>query len=361
MKNHKLAGSICALLLTALGASTAAAQTSTSEILFARTAYRAYDDTHGSALYRVNSSGTGAAQLASVTYGSDYVHGSWSPSGAAVVYEVDQQGDNRGSYVSAQLYVVDRQGGSLQQITTGTSAHQNPLWAPNSGIIAYEEKGCLATIRANGSSQHIVFCAPRDPDMGSSPRIQLLRWTASGTSVLVVAGANEGGLDPQMWYSDVYRVNVSTGLATKLTQQAFTSGGFELAIAPDGTHGVYGGNPMQLIDFATNTLTPLPTSGGTHMMYSPDGTKIAFLKRDTTSPYAQNVYVMNADGSHVRELTQSTPYKTYLSIAGWSRNSTRVLANLAGNDWWMRLIDVQDKTTVNVARGTALVGAWLHP
>src|SRR5690349_18558123 len=113
MKNHKLAGSICALLLTALGASSAAAQTSTSEILFARTVYRAYDNAHGSALYRINTSGTGLAQLVPVTYGNDIVNGSWSPSGAAVAYEVQQPG------LFLQLYVVDRQGGAPHRITTG--------------------------------------------------------------------------------------------------------------------------------------------------------------------------------------------------------------------------------------------------
>ena len=360
MKNHKLAGSICALLLTALGASSAAAQTSTSQILFTRNVYRAYDGAHGTALYRVKTSGAGVAQLASVVYGIDNKNGSWSPSAAAVVYDANQQGENQGQYTGSQLYVVDRQGGSPHRITTGTAWHLQPMWAPNSGIVAYVENGCLATVRASGTDQHIVFCAPRDQGMGSRPGITLLRWTGDGKSVFVVAATNEGGLDPKTWYSDVYRVNVSTGLATKLAQQAFTSGGFQLAIAPGGTHGVYDGSPMHSIDFATNTLTPLPTAGN-NMMYSPDGTKIAFFRIDSSSPYERNLYVMDADGTHVTKLTQQAPYKAYLSIAGWSRDSSRVLVNFVGNDRWMRLIDVRTKMVVKVARGTALVGAWVHP
>jgi Tol biopolymer transport system component len=360
MKNHKLAGSICALLLTALGASSAAAQTSTSQILFTRNVYRAFDGAHGTALYRVKTSGANAAQLASVIYGVDDLSGSWSPTGAAVVYDAEQQGENQNEYISSQLYVVDRQGGSPRQITTGTTGHVQPMWAPNSGIVAYVQNGCLATVRANGTDQHVVFCAPRDQGMGSRPGIRLLRWTGDGKSVFVVAATNEGGLDPKTWYSDVYRVNVTTGLATKLAQQAFTSGGFQLAIAPGGTHGVYDGSPMQSIDFATNKLTPLPTAGN-NMVYSPDGTKIAFFRIDSTSPYENNIYVMDADGGHVSKLTQQAPYKAYLSIAGWSRDSSRLLVNFVGNSRWMRLIDVRTKSVVNVAKGTALQGAWFHP
>ena len=71
MKTNKLAGSICALLLTALGASSAFAQSSTASILFTRTLYRAVDGTHGSQLYRIKPSGSDLALLMPVTYGTD--------------------------------------------------------------------------------------------------------------------------------------------------------------------------------------------------------------------------------------------------------------------------------------------------
>lgn len=362
MKKHTLAGSICAVLLSALGAPTVAAQTSaTATILFTRTLYRAIDGTHGSALYRINPSGEGLALLAPVTYGVDYRGGSWSPSGSAVVYE-----SVASSQSSSQLYVVDRQGGSPHAITTGPGLHTQPAWGPTSGTIAFvtnaSGQNCLGSVSADGTNQRIVFCPPRESGMGKNIDLSAPRWTASGTSVLVVAGANEGGLEPSMWYSNVYRVNISTGAAVKLAGQVFTnSDERDLAIAPDDTHGVYSGYPMYAIDFASNTRRPLSTYGS-DLMYSPDGTRVAFLKAPFTYPYYTNVYVMDADGSHIHKaLTQTDSTVTYPSIADWSFDSTRLLVNQVGDDRLLKIIDLRNHTATTLTKGTADADAWFHP
>lgn len=361
MKNHKLAGSICTLLLTALGATSAAAQTSSPvSILFNRTLYRAIDGTHGSALYRVKPSGLNMALLVPVTYGVDLHGDGWSPSGAAALYETNQP---------SQLYVVDRQGANARPITTGSGVHTLASWGP-SGLIAYvtSDNGpyvqCLGTVRADGTNQHIVFCPPREAGMARSIYLAKPRWSANGATVLVEAHADEGGLEPDDWYSNVYRVNVSTGAAVKVAGQVFIGvgdGPLELAIAPDGKHGVYSGNPMYAVDFTTNTRRALSTYGS-DLRYSPDGSRIAFLKAPFVAPYYSNVYVMNADGSHVHKaLAETNPNVTYVSIADWSFDSTRLLVNQVGDDRWLQIIDLRSHTAANVTKGTADRDAWFHP
>ena len=362
MKNHKLAGSICALLLTALGASTAAAQTSTASILVTRPIYR-FDGAHGSQLYRVQPSGQGLTTLVPVTYGVDIANPSWSPGGSSVVFEMGARETND-RYSGAHLYVVNRQGGSPRQLTTGDGLQVSPWWGPK-GVIAFvTQKGhgqCLATVRGDGTGQHIVFCPVGVPGESWSIWVHVLRWTASGNGVLLEAEANEGGLEPEKWYSEIYRVNVSTGAAVKLTSHVFDGGERDLAISPDRVHGVYSGAPMQAIDLTTDTLTPLPTDG-LHQVYSPDGAKIAFLKYESDIQ-TWRIYIMRADGSNVhRAPAQTTRSDVYNdSISDWSADGSRLLFNQVGNNQWVRMIDLRNKTSRNVTNGVADERAWFHP
>lgn len=361
MKTNKLAGSICALLLTALGASSAAAQTSTASILFTRTITRAIDGAHGTQLYRVKPSGENVAVLVPVTYGADIYGASWSPGGSSVVYEAEavQQGN---PYYGSQLYVVNRQGSSPRKLTTGDRPHTAPLWGPN-GIVAFVSGGCLGTVHGDGTQEHIVFCPPKASGQRTMYPLSLFRWTPSGNGVLIEAAGDDGGLEPSIWFSTIYRVNVSTGSAVKLAAHMFeNSYERKIDVAPDGQHAVYDGNPMQILDFATNTLTPLPSTGN-DPLYSPDGRKIAFLRTETNhSPYWTNVYVVHPDGSHLRVLTNASPnVLTYTAIADWSSDSTRLLVDQVGNDRWLQIIDLRNNTLRNVANGIAGKHAWFHP
>ncbi|MGN2244268.1 TolB family protein [Frateuria sp. GZRR33] len=195
MKTNKLASSICAVLLTALGASSAFAQTSTASILFTRQVFR-FDGALGSQLYRVKPSGQNVVTLAPVTYGFDIHGASWSPGGASVVYELIHQAIGSPTYTS-QLYVVNRQGGSLHQITTGDALHSQPSWGPN-GVIAFALGSCLATVRPDGTQQHVVFCPPHESGQHGSILLSLFHWTPSGNGILIEAAGDEGGLEPVM-------------------------------------------------------------------------------------------------------------------------------------------------------------------
>jgi Tol biopolymer transport system component len=119
---------------------------------------------------------------------------------------------------------------------------------------------------------------------------------------------------------------------------------------------------LQLLDFATNTVTPLPTDGF-DPLYSPDGRKVAFLKTETNhSPYWTNVYVIHPDGSHLRRLTNAAPdVLTYTAVADWSWDSTRLLVNQIGDDRWLQIIDLRDNALRNVTKGTPDKHAWFHP
>ena len=365
MKTRQLTASICALLLSALSASSVVAQTSTASILFIRGVTQPGGDDYGIRLGRVQPSGEGVAWLTPLIYGVLFHGGGWSPAGSAVVYERSGEG-------ASQLYVVNRQGGNMRQITTGPNSNTAASWGPN-GIIAFinrdneideiTSRDCLGTVRPDGTQQHIVFCPPRPPGAENSRYVVLSQpqWSADGKCVYVVAGSSEGSLEPRMWFSDAYRVNVATGTAVRLTRQVFTGALFvryPLAISPDGTRGVYGGNPMHTIDFATNTLRPLSTSGD-DPVFSKDGRKVAFDRENSNG--RRRVYVMNADGSHIRRaLANPEPGSEYVPV-DWSFDSTRVLVNQFLGSEGVQIIDLRTHTARPVINDTVEDGAWFHP
>ncbi|MGN2244269.1 TolB family protein [Frateuria sp. GZRR33] len=117
---------------------------------------------------------------------------------------------------------------------------------------------------------------------------------------------------------------------------------------------------MYTLDFVSNTRTPLSTFGG-DPMYSPDGSKIAFLRGDTLGSNAR-VYLMRADGSNVHPApAQTNPDVSITAISDWSFDGTRLLFDQVGNNQWVRMIDLRDRTARNVTNGVADKHAWFHP
>lgn len=356
MKNQKVAGYVCAVLFTALGASSAAAQSNTASILFSRT-YTAGDGSAYSALYRVKPSGAQRVPLTSRAVGINYRPGSWSPSGSSVVYE-HLRDDRPGR---SQLFVVDRQGGSPRRITTGPYIHRQPSWGPN-GMIAYiSDRGdhnlCLSVVHADGEGQRDLFC-PDIPNRFSEPMtLSTPKWTPGGKSVVFEAAAYQPNLNESYWISYVYRVNAFTGARIQLTQQQLIDQA-ALEVAPDAMHGIYAfvedNGPMVLVDFATGTQTPLYEGKLPH--YSHDGRKIAYQGSNA-------VYVMNADGTNPQPaIAHPDPLANY-RVADWSWDRTRILVTQTktGHEPIMQIVDLATGDVSNVAAGTAADRGWYHP
>jgi len=92
------------------------------------------------------------------------------------------------------------------------------------------------------------------------------------------------------------------------------------SLSPDGRRVAYSdeNNRLILMEVASKQKTILG-AGYLAPRWSPDGAKIAF-QRET--PKGFNLFVMNADGSNLRQLTDTTEY---LSLAGWSGDGQSLL------------------------------------
>ncbi|HET6804413.1 MAG TPA: hypothetical protein VFH59_03095 [Frateuria sp.] len=360
MKNK--AGFPMLALAAVLVAPMAAAQTSSASILFLRTNYRAVDSSSDTILYRVKPSGDNVVQLTPMTFHVDYRRGRWSPGGSGIVYERIPQPPG----TDWQLFVVNRQGGSPLQVTTGPGKHTQASWGPY-GTIAYvtDDSGddCLGAVRADGTAQRIVFCAPHEPNHRPGYVISTPQWTPSGRGVFIEVGDYGPGLEPQ-WFSRIYHVNISTGAAKKLTEQVFGDpngggGGDQqaVAISPDGTKAVYADAgtdlvPMLLVDLATGMQTTLPA--GYMPRYSRDGRKIAFVRNN-------RVFVMRSDGSNLREAIANPGANAHYTVGDWSSDGKHLLVNKIANDRLLQIVTLSTGAARTVTKGTADDGAWYRP
>jgi len=197
----------------------------------------------------------------------------FSPDGKKVIFSATEGADEH-----TEIYVVDAKNGLGLQALTSCAAfgpgcfNDTPAWSPDGTKIVFIHADDFDAdgnpvdqqvwvMDADGSNAHALTS-------GSAPKDQVPDWSPDGSKIAYNAQAPNGG---QIWVMDA-----------------------------NGTH------QRQLTGCAADVPWPCASGDDFGTAWSPDGTKIAFL-RDLrpTGTNDRPVMLMDADGTHQQRLTTS--------------------------------------------------------
>ncbi|MCY3599109.1 MAG: hypothetical protein OXN85_03925, partial [Gemmatimonadetes bacterium] len=247
--------------------------------------------------------GLSAAQRVSVTVtdgatslttsNNEDLYPRWSPDGAEIAFTSYEELFSSRSF----LRVAKADGGGVRSLAT--PGFRDPAWSPDGTKIAATLNDTIYVLNAADFTGGTRLVAGRSP-----------QWSPDGTQI---AGSRPGSIF-------FFNVDLSTGGAS------FTSGGATTGSpqwSPDGTKIAVTFNDIIWV-------LNVGGSGGTRLVsgrspqWSPDGTQIAFERISTSEGRvtSANVFVMDADGSGV---TQLTPASDLDRLGGWSPDGARIV------------------------------------
>ncbi len=224
----------------------------------------------------------------------------WSPDGEQVAFESTHEGEYG-------MFVVDAAGHNLRRLVDGRASA--PAWSPDGGEIAFQSERAgnfeIYIASADGSD---VRRLTYDKASDFNPA-----WSPDGTRILFQS--DRGG----SYRHAIYSMDTEGRDLQLLSDKYGTA--IDPAWSPDGRWIVFmstqsGGKGLHLMD---GQCMSLPEGCGNHVVqlsqfgaydgspcWSPDGARIAFDSDRYRNGYAYGwgIYMMNADGSNVRLLTE---------------------------------------------------------
>jgi len=225
----------------------------------------------------------------------------WSPDGSKIAFVSNRDGNR-------EIYVMNDDGSNVVRLTFNPATDSFPSWTPEGTIVFSSRRSGrfeLYEMNADGSDpRHIDLdldgdlVSPRVSPEGHRIAFSRQIFNGSDFDTAVWIAQRDGSHATQLTANDIFAANP--------------------AWSPMGNHLAFANNFCPTCDlshiFVMNQggenqtlLTQAQDGNDLNPAWSPDGSQIAF-QRLTLSTFQEDIYVMNADGSGVTNLTMNSAF-----------------------------------------------------
>ena len=264
-------------------------------------------------IYKADPSGENRVQLTDYGMG-DYWKIAVSPDGTKILFSSEGEG-----FSTSQIWMVDADGENLVNLTADPDRfHEYPTWSPDGSQIAYHTypdggQGEIFVMNEDGTGKTNITNTPGGewwPDWSpDGSTIAFHVFTANGTVIIETIQADGTGRSVLFEDEEILFGNPSwspDGSKIAFRSNIESEVSWEICVADAD-----GSNINCLTDLANNRVEHrFPT-------WSPDGSQLAFDSNRDGNLNAYDIFVINADGSGLTNITQDIENSSFFPY--WSQ------------------------------------------